>query len=1013
MTGQWLQRHRRSILLLTVLFALFGGWSALSLPVALFPNIEFPRIIVSVNAGDRPVDRMVVEVTQPLEQALRAVPQVVDIRSTSSRGSADVSVNFAWGTDMITALLQAQSAVNQLLPTLPSGTTFNARRLNPTVFPMLGLALTSKSRSQVSLREYAYYQLRRELATVSGVAQVDALGGRREEFEVLVDPGRLRALGISIDDVVRTLSVSNVVTSVGRLEARYRLYLIVSNAPLLDEAGIRQTIVRSGANGVVTIQDVAEVRRGTVPQWTAVTANGADAVLLDIYQQPGANTVAIVQEVKARLAKLQIPSDVQVVPYYDQSELVLASEHSVRDAIGIGAVFATLVLFLFLWDWRITLIIAAMMPLVLAATVALLGVFNMSFNMMTLGGMAAAVGLIVDDGVVMLEHISRRLQDETAQGERGAAVLKATMEMKRPLLASSLATTVIFLPLAFLGGVSGGFFKALALTMASALFISFFVAFFAVPLANHLLISDKQNKPRKHGIMDWLGRRYDRLMTGFLGRPLWVLPIFLLLAGGGYFAFTHVGTGFLPQMDEGGFIIDYHAPSGTSLTETDRLLRQVEQIIAQVPEVDSYSRRTGLQLGGGITEANAGDFFVHLKAQRSRSIQTVMTSVRQKVQQDVPGLEIELSQLIEDLIGDLTAVPQPIEIKIFSSGTGVLQKLPPEIAKAIATVNGVVGVKSGIVIAGDAIDIEIDRVKAALEGLDPQTITSQIEAQLGGTVATRIPAQDKVIGVRVRAPQDLRTRIAQLGELTVQAPDGHDVPLRRVALINSATGQPQVTRENARLMVAVTARIEGRDLGSTVQDVKAALAKMQVPAGVEIEYGGLYRQQQKSSHDLTIVFASAVMLVAVLLLFVYERFAVAFSILATSVLTLVGVFAGLWLTGIARNITSMMGMTMIIGMVTEIAMFYFAELDVTGRPDAKALIAAGVGRMRAILMSALIAILSLAPLALNLGSGSGMLRPLAVAIISGLLVAVPMVLLLMPAMYAGINRVAERVSAWH
>lgn len=1016
MIGPWLRQHRRSLLLIAVLAAMGGAFAAFSLPVALFPNIQFPRIVISVDAGDRPVDRMILEVTQPLEQALRGVPDVQDIRSTSSRGSAEISVNFAWGTDMITALLQAESAVNKLLPKLPSETKFTARRLNPTVFPVLGLALTSKTRDLVSLRDFAYFQLRRELTTVAGIASVETLGGRQEEYHVQIDPARLRALGISVNDIVAALSASNVVTAVGRLEDHYRLYLVLSSAPLRGLEDIRRTILRSGGNGIVTLEDVAEVKRGTVPEWTTVTANGAEAVLVNVFQQPGANTVAIAQEVKARVAAFAVPADIQIKPYYDQSELVLASEKSVRDAIVIGAIFAAVVLFLFLWDWRVTLIIALMLPAVLAAAVLLLHVLNMSFNIMTLGGMAAAVGLIVDDGVVMLEHIMRRLKQgppseqgqEQDKEQRRNTVLDAAMEMARPLLGSSLATVIIFLPLAFLGGVTGGFFKALALTMASALFISFFVAFFAVPLMGEFLLARAKPKERKQRFMPWLGDRYEGLMGGFLKRPLWALPIIGLLGAAGYFAYTQVGSGFLPHTDEGGFILDYKAPSGTSLTETDRLLRQVEAIIAKVPEVDSYSRRTGLQLGGGLTEANSGDFFIHLTSKRRRGIDEIMSDVRQRVQNDVPGLQIETSQLIEDLIGDLTAVPQPIEVKIFSSDVSVLQSLPPKIAAEIATVSGVVEVKNGIVIAGDAIDIEIDRVKAALEGLDPKAITGQIQDQLGGNVASQIPATEKIIGVRIWIPQRLRERIPLLQKMLLQAPDGHYLPLQRVAQIKIAVGQPEITRENARQMVAVTARIEGRDLGSTVQDVKAALAKLQLPAGVQLEYGGLYKEQQKSAHDLLIVFVAAVMLVAVLLLFLYERFTVVVSILATTLLTLTGVFAGLWLTGTERNISAMMGMTMIVGMVTEIAIFYFAELDVTVRPRPQALIDAGVGRMRAILMSAIIAILALAPLALGFGAGSGMLKPLAIAIISGLIVAVPLVLLLMPALYASMNSAARQ-----
>ena len=1004
MIGAWLQRHRRSVLVVALLLAAGGVFAALGLPVALFPNIQFPRIVINVDAGDRPVQRMILEVTQPLEQTLRGVPQVEDIRSTSSRGSADISVNFAWGTDMITALLQAESAVNKALPMLPPGTSFRARRLNPTVYPVLGLALTSKTRDPVSLRDFGYFQLRRELATVPGVAQVATLGGKQEQYEVRVDPARLRAFGLPIDAVVKALAASNVVTSVGRLEDRLRLYLVVTSAPLVTLADIRRAILRSGSDGVVTLADVAEVTSGVAPQWTTVTANGGDAVLVNVYQQPGANTVAIAQGVRARLAEVTIPADVEVRPYYDQSELVLASERSVRDAIAIGAAFAALVLFLFLWNWRITLVIAVMMPLVLAATVLLLEVFAMSFNIMTLGGMAAAVGLVVDDGVVMLEHITRRLQEDDADREPRQVVLAATAEMARPLLGSSLATTVIFLPLAFLGGVSGGFFKALALTMASALVISFFVAFFALPVVAQFLLAKHPAKPRRQRVMRWLGRRYEGAMSGFLERPLWSAPIALVLAAAGYFALGQVGTGFLPKTDEGGFILDYRAPAGTSLTETDRLLRQVEALIGKTPEVDSYSRRTGLSLSGDLTEANAGDFFIHLKAGRSRDIFAIMASLRDQVQQQVPGLQIELSQLIEDLIGDLTAVPQPIEVKIFDSDANRLLGLAPRVAEAIGKVQGVVEVKDGIVIAGDALDIEVDPVKAVLEGLDARAVATQIQDQVGGNVASQVPLNEKIVGVRVSIPGSLRERIAQLRDLRLTAPDGHTLPLGRIARIGVATGQPQITRENARQMIAVTGRIEGRDLGSTVQDVQAAIDRLKLPAGVQIEYGGLYRQQQKSSHDLTIVFGSAVVLVAVLLLFLYERFAVVASILVTSLLTLVGVFAGLWLTGTARNITAMMGLTMIIGMVTEIAIFYFAELDVGDRPEPKALIAAGVDRMRAIFMSALIAILALSPLALNLGSGAGMLKPLAIAIISGLVVAVPLVLLLMPALYAAMHR---------
>lgn len=997
----WARSHRRSLLML-VLFAVAAGvFTALRLPVAIFPDIAFPRLVVAIDSGDRPSSRMMIEVTQPAEVAVRTVYGVRSIRSTTSRGSTELSVNFGWGTDMVSAVLQVEAAINRILPKLPAGTTFQVRAMNPTVFPVYGLALTSNRGDPVALRDFARFDLRPELQLVDGVAGVEVLGGRTPEFHVEIDPARLRSLGLSISDVVTTLSGTNTVTAVGRLEDHYRLYLVLAAAPLRTAADIRRTIVRSGPDGVLHLGDIASVTRATVPEWTSVTANGRDAVLVNIYQRPGANTVAIARGVQRHLKYFaaHIPKDVHVATYYDQSALVLASAKSVRDAIAVGAVLAAVVLFLFLWNWRITLIIAIALPAVLAITVLMLKLLNLRFDMMTLGGMAAAVGLVVDDGVVMLEHIARRVAE--AHGEHvHEAVGRGAMEMSQPLLGSSVATVIIFLPLAFLTGVTGGFFKALAMTMASALFISYFIAMFAMPIVADVVLATAPTRTRKHRLLHWLQERYRSAAHWFFGRALLLALVVAALAGAGYLAFRQVGTGFMPAMDEGGFILDYVAPPGTSLTETNRLLGKVEGIIRSTPDVDSYSRRTGLQLGGGITETNSGDFFIHLKPQsQRRPIEEVMSEVRRKVEHDVPSLRIETAQLLEDLIGDLTAVPEPVEVKLFGDDVAQLQSLAPKIRNAVASVHGVVEVKDGVVIAGDSLDLEIDRVKAALEGLDAKQITNQLDAEIGGKVASVIPSDQQLVGIRVRLPGDLRARVDQLGDLPLHAPDGHYVPFRRVGSIRIVPGEAEITRENGKPMVAVTGRIEGRDLGSTMRDVQAAVAKLRLPAGVSVDYGGLYREQQKSSRDLLIVFVSAVLLVFLLLLFLYERFTVALAIVATTLLSLTGVFAGLWITGTERNISAMMGMTMVVGMITEIAVFYFAELGDEDPGNSEALAQAGVKRMRAIIMSATIAVLALLPLALGLGAGSAMQKPLAIAIISGLVVAVPLVLLVMPAIY--------------
>ncbi|MCL5965903.1 MAG: efflux RND transporter permease subunit [Deltaproteobacteria bacterium] len=1008
--GAWLQRHSRSLLFLMTLLALGGALAALRMPVAIFPRVQFPRIVVNVDSGDRPVDRMVVEVTQPLEQALRGVPGVRGMRSTSSRGSADISVNFEWGSDMVTALLEVESAVNRALPRLPRGTSFTARRMDPTVFPVLGLALTSARRDLVRLRDFAYFRLRPVVSTVPGVARVEVLGGGQAEYQVLADPARLQAAGLSLKDVADALSANNVVTAVGRLEDRYRLYLALSDTRLRRTEDIRHTVLRSGSNGVIELGDVAEVREGEVPQWFRVTANGRDAVLMNIMQQPGANTVSLVREIDRRIGAFrgQTPADIRIKPYYDQSELVVASALSVRDSIFIGAVLAAVILLMFLRSLRITVIIAIVLPGVLAATVLLLDVFHMSFNIMTLGGMAAAVGLIVDDGVVMLEFIMRRMSEGRESGEaREGPVLSAAIEMTRPLAGSSLATIVVYIPLAFLGGVTGGFFKALALTVAASLVISFFAAYLAIPLLGHLFLKrkDAERLESVGKVMGLMHRGYERWMAGLLGRPWLILPILLGLGAIGYLSYTRVGSGFMPHMDEGGFILDYKAAPGTSVAETDRLLRQVEAIITSLPEVDSYSRRTGLQLGGGVTESNEGDFFIHLKPPPRRGIDAVMSDLRRRVENQVPGLRIETAQLMEDLIGDLTAVPQPVEVKLFSDNEALLRKVAPEVAAGIRGIPGVVEVFDGITIAGDAVGIRVDRVKASLEGLDPDAVSRQIQAQLEGNVASQVQAGEKMIGVRIWTPPGLRDRISLIRRLRLRAPDGHYLPVKRVAEVGIAEGQAQVTREDLRRMVAVTGRIEGRDLGSTMREIRSVLGRFPLPAGAYLEYGGLYREQQKSFRGLVAVFLSAIMLVTVLLLFLYERFTTVLSILLTTLLSMSGVFLGLWVTGTELNISAMMGMTMIVGIVTEIAIFYFAELDPSGAHDPRDLIAAGRMRMRPIVMTSMIAILALMPLALGIGTGAAMQTPLAIAIISGLLVAVPLVLVFMPALYLFLQRI--------
>lgn len=1021
--SRWMQRHRRSLLFLAFMLAVGGIASAFLMPVALFPNVAFPRVQLTVDAGDRPADQMAIEVTTPVEEAVRRVRGVRDVRSTTTRGSADIAVTFDWGADMAAALQEVNAAAGQILPQLPAGTQLATRRMDPTTFPMLAYSLRSHTLSPSALHDLAEYQLRPLLSGINGVAHVDVQGGEVAEFHADVDPGKLRALGLSLADVTQAVAQAATINAMGRVSDHYKLFLLLANNQPKTVAALGDIVLRASASGVVRLRDVATVRLDHVPQWIKVNADGQNAVLLQVYQQPAGNSVQIAADVKQRLDAFapQMPAGVTVANWYDQTQLVTHAAGSVRDAILIGIVLAGLVLFVFLRNTRVIGIALIVVPAVLAITVLLLRVLGMSFNMMTLGGMAAAVGLIIDDVIVMLEHIMRRLGDDREDGQAAhQRIAGAAWEFTRPLSGSSAATVVIFLPLAFLTGVTGAFFKALSLTMASALIISYLLTWIAVPLLAERFLD------RRHQVEHPPGRFTRRMMAGYeralqawLKRPLLVLVLVLPLLALGGFAYTRVGTGFMPSMDEGGFILDYHAPPGTSLQESDRLLRQVETIIRANPSVDTYSRRTGLGLGGGINEANEGDFFVRLKSGSRPSTEQVMEQVRSKVEAQVPGLSVELAQLMEDLIGDLVAVPQPIEVQLYGDDASQLNATAGKVAALVGKVPGVVDVRDGINPAGDALEIHVDPVRAGLQGLDPVNVVDQVNAAIDGTVAAQLPADGKVIGVRVWLPASARKSLDDIDQLPIRAADGHLLPLSQIATLTPVQGQPQITRDNLKRMVAVTGRISGRSLGSAISDVKAALARPGVlPKGMFYQLGGLYQQQQQAFRGLTIVMVAAIALVFTLLLFLYESFRVALAILAMPLLALPAVFIGLWVTGIQLNISSMMGMTMIVGIVTEVAIFYFSELRQGDEDDGAgssslhaALHRAGQHRTRPILMSTLAAVLTLLPLALALGQGSQMQQPLAVAIIAGMLVQLPLVLLVMPVLYALLCRRQRRQKA--
>jgi CzcA family heavy metal efflux pump len=1004
-----LARHARAIVIVAFALALAGLASSFTLPVGLFPQVSFPRVVIDLDAGDRPADQTALLLTRPVEEAIRTVPGVVGLRSETTRGSAQISVDFGWGRDMIASTLQVDSAIARVLPNLPAGASYNVRRMDPTVFPIISYALQSDTLSPVALRDLAQYQIVPLLASVQGLARVDVQGGETAEVQVEADPRKLAQYGLSLDDLVNAVSDANQLEAVGRLQDRNQLYLVVADHSLQRLDAIRNIVVKNEPHGWVRLADVASVRDGYVPQWIKVSEDGKPAVLFNVYEQPDGNAVQIASDVRARLASYRLPKGVKLISWYDQSELVMASAHSVRDAVLIGLLLAAAVLLVFLRNLRVTLIAMLLVPVTLAVTVLLLQVFGMSFNIMTLGGIAAAVGLVIDDVIVMVEHVARRAG--TRQGGGEAAVLPAAREFLAPLTGSSLATLIVFIPLGLLSGVTGAFSKALSITMASALAVSWLVcAFVLPPLLRRWIDFTRWHDPGLDH-ESWLSRTHARLYDAFARRPAWLLALAIPLLAVGAVAYTHVATGFMPAVDESGFVMDYYTRPGTSLPETARQVGQVEAILHSMPEVETFSRRLGTGLGGDLGQSYHGDFFVRLKRGHARSTEEVMSDVREHVEHEVPGVEVELAQLMEDLIGDLTAVPQPIEIKLYSADPASLVAQAQRVARAIADIPGVVEIKDGVQLAGDALNVKIDPDKATFEGMTVAMVTQAINHALTGVVATQLPQASKSVGVRIHMPDAMQWRLPQLLALPVRAPDGHLFPLSRVAAIVTENGQPQISRENLQQMVAVTARIDGRGIGAAVADVKKLLAQPgMLDADTRYELGGLYQQQQIAFLGLGKVFLLALVAEFVLLLFLYGRAGLAFIVMGCSLLSATAVFIALWLCGVDLNITAMMGMTMIIGMGTEMAIFYVSEYVALSRhmPPLQALRSASRDRLRPITMTTLAAMLTLLPLALAWGQGAGIQQPLAIAIIAGLALQYPLVLLVMPTLIGVVAGHARR-----
>jgi len=1016
-----ISQQSRAVIVFVLLLCIAGIFAAWNLPTAIFPNTDFPRIVITVENGEVPADQMLVSVTQPVEEAMNGIPGIERIKSTTARGSAEVNLFFDWKTDILQTQQFVQARLSQLtLP--PTATVTHVDRLTFAVFPVTGYSLTSEKRDTTMLRELATYTIRPRLARLAGVSNVQVEGGKVREFQIEINAEKLAARNVTIQQVTDAVKNSNIIASPGLIEENHQLELALISGQATTPDQLNSIVVANVNGANVLISDIAVVREGTEPNFTIVTADGREAVLFSVLRQPDANTVSVTDEVKTELAAIEktLPKDVRIAPFYDQSILVRDSQSSVRDAIIIGLILSVIILFAFLRNIGTTFVAVLVIPVTILATFLAMYLVGLSFDLMTLGGVAAAIGLVIDDAIVVVENIyTHLLHGET----RHDAVQKAISEITIPIIGSTITPVVVFLPLTLLTGVTGVFFRSLALTMAVALLTSLVLALTFTPVLAEKFVKVKRKKhssveedasakqsednseTEEFGkVMKFIIRPYEWLLSHALKNRWLVLAICGLILLASFFIYKQLGSEFLPAFDEGAFVLDYVAPPGTSLQETDRILRHVEEMLKETPEIESYSRRTGLQLGLSITEPNTGDFLVKLKSARTRSTEEVMDDLRGQIEESEPSLEIEFVGILSDLIGDLTSSPEPVEIKVFSDDKAALHAKAEEIEASIAKINGVVDTNPGIVESGAAITFKINPQFAAQFGVSASDVAGAVETALTGSAVSSILEKGKLIAVRVVFPKDVSKSLEVLKGLQIRSASGAQFRLDQVATVEYDKGQTEINRDGLRQMLSVTARITGSDLGSTIDKIKTQLAKdVKLPAGMTIEYGGLYAEQQASFRELTVALVLAIVLVFLVLLIEFRSFTHPIAIVTGAVLALSGVLLALLITKTTLNVVSLMGMIMVVGIVAKngILMLDAVEENLAKTKNlTEALIISGRRRFRPVLMTSLAAILGMLPLALAIGSGAELLQPLAIAVIGGLAFALLLSLVVTPTVYA-------------
>ena len=985
-------KYKFPLLAIGILILIGGIFTYKNLKTGLFPDITFPKIKVIADAGQQPVDKMMTTVTIPLENIIRRTEGLQYIRSTTSRGSCEISVFVDWSTDINTAKSQIESFINQSQGSILPNTVFSVEKMNPSILPVMGYSLEGEGFSQVDLKKIAKYTVKPYLAATPGVSDIAVIGGKDKEYQVELRPDIIKSLGISISAIQNAVVNSNLLQSNGYITDYNRMYLTLTDNAVDDLYDLQELVIINSPNRLIRLKDVADVKVNEVKEYVKILANGKNVPIIAVVKQPNANLIDVNNTIEQKVAELAniLPKGVSLKPYYKQADFVTTSIASIKDVLWIGLALALLVVIFFLRSFSASMVVLFTIPVSLSLTLIVLDAVGYTFNIMTLGAVAAAIGLMIDDVVIIIEQI-HKIREENDDKPMGWVAGEAIGHLFPAMIGSSLSTLVIFIPFILMTGVAGAYFQVMAFSMMIALAASFLVTWLLVPVLSILFTKKKSLKRKHEPKTKWIHSVLGKPIIGIAFMVLCIVIIVLIP--------SKLPSGFLPEMDEGSIVLDYNSPAGTTLEETDRMLQIVNGILDTQPEVEAYSARLGTQMGFFITEPNRGDYLIKLRDKRSTTTTEVSDEIRRRVEAVVPQLTIDFGQVIGDMLGDLMSSVQPIEVKVFGDDINRLETLSKEIASEIEKVNGTADVNDGLIVAGPTLSLIPNVPVLAQFGMTPADFQLQLQTQIEGTVVSNMIDREQIVDIRLIYPDAYKTSVSDVKNTSILLPNGSSVPIDKVATIEMGKGVAEINRENQKSMGVVTARLNNRDLGSTLNDIQAQLNKnISLPSGYSIEYGGAYKDQQKAFKELLMILVSAILLVFIVILFLFRKIKIALAIIVIAVLGVAGSLLSLYLTGTPLNVGSYTGIIMIVGIIGENSIFtyrQYQESDVS-LSHVEKIEYSIAARLRPKLMTAFAAVMALIPLALGIGAGAQLHQPLAIAVIGGLAFALPLLLVVLP-----------------